>query len=134
MRFEAAATPAETAPCADCTAMPRSMSDRLTPTRTLLLPTTIASGTSAHGISVHDVGGIGGDALTRPLPAGVVFNVEPIIAFDDKKIHIRLEDTVLLTEQGAENLTAGVPAEVDQVYGLVKERGVNSAGVAAEGR
>ena len=82
------------------------------------------------GISVHDVGGIGGAGLTRPLPAGVVFNVEPIIAFDDKKIHIRLEDTVLMTEQGAENLTAGVPAEVDQVYGLVKERGVNSTSVA----
>ena len=86
------------------------------------------------GIAVHDVGGGAGDALTRPLPAGVVFNVEPIIAFDDKKIHIRLEDTVLLTPQGAENLTAGVPAEVDQVYGLVKERGVNSGKVAAGGR
>jgi Xaa-Pro aminopeptidase len=60
-----------------------------------------------------------------------VFNVEPIIQFEDKKIHIRLEDTVLLTEQGAENLTAGVPAEVEQVYALVKERGVNSASVAA---
>ena len=79
------------------------------------------------GISVHDVGGTGGAASARPLPAGVVFNVEPIIQFDDKKIHIRLEDTVLLTEQGAENLTAGVPAEVEQVYALVKERGVNSA-------
>jgi len=86
------------------------------------------------GISVHDVGGIGGAAAQRPLPAGVAFNVEPIIQFDDKKIHIRLEDTVLLTEQGAENLTAGVPAEVAQVYGLVKERGVNSANVAAGGR
>jgi Xaa-Pro aminopeptidase len=86
------------------------------------------------GISVHDVGGIGGAALERPLPAGVVFNVEPIIQFEDKKIHIRLEDTVLLTERGAENLTAGVPAEVEQVYGLVKERGVNSAAVAAGGR
>jgi Xaa-Pro aminopeptidase len=83
------------------------------------------------GISVHDVGGIGGAAAARPLPAGVVFNVEPIIQFEDKKIHIRLEDTVLLTEQGAENLTAGVPAEVEQVYALVKERGVNSASVAA---
>jgi Xaa-Pro aminopeptidase len=82
------------------------------------------------GISVHDVGATGGAALTRPLPAGVVFNVEPIIQFEDKKIHMRLEDTVLLTERGAENLTAGVPAEVDQVYGLVKERGMNAASVA----
>jgi Xaa-Pro aminopeptidase len=82
------------------------------------------------GISVHDVGATGGAAAERPLPAGVVFNVEPIIQFEDKKIHIRLEDTVLLTENGAENLTAAVPAELDQVYALVKERGVNSASVA----
>lgn len=86
------------------------------------------------GISVHDVGGIGGAAAARPLPAGVVFNVEPILQFDDRKIHIRLEDTVLLTENGAENLTAGVPAELDQVYALVKERGVNSTGMAAAAR
>jgi Xaa-Pro aminopeptidase len=79
---------------------------------------------------VHDVGATGGAAAERPLPAGVVFNVEPIIQFEDKKIHIRLEDTVLLTENGAENLTAAVPAELDQVYALVKERGVNSASVA----
>ena len=83
------------------------------------------------GISVHDVGATGGPAAERPLPAGVVFNVEPIIQFEDKKIHIRLEDTVLLTENGAENLTADVPAELGRLYALVKERGVNSAGVAA---
>ena len=78
------------------------------------------------GISVHDVGGAGGPDFRRPLPAGVVFNVEPILALDDRKIHIRLEDTVLLTETGAENLTAEVPAELDQVYALVKERGLTS--------
>ncbi|HEX6104128.1 MAG TPA: Xaa-Pro peptidase family protein [Gemmatimonadales bacterium] len=82
------------------------------------------------GVSVHDVGGIGGPAAKRPLPAGVVFNVEPIIQFNDRKIHIRLEDTVLLTESGAENLTAEVPAELAELYALVKERGVNSASLA----
>jgi Xaa-Pro aminopeptidase len=82
------------------------------------------------GISVHDVGGIGGAAAARPLPPGVVFNVEPIIQFEDRRIHIRLEDTVLLTETGAENLTAAVPAELDQLYALVKERGVNSVSPA----
>lgn len=86
------------------------------------------------GISVHDVGAIGGAALERPLPAGVVFNVEPILALEDKKIHLRLEDTVLLTEGGAENLTAGVPAELDQLYALVRERGVNSTSVAERSR
>jgi Xaa-Pro aminopeptidase len=78
------------------------------------------------GISVHDVGEIQGSWLDRPFQPGVIFNVEPIIEFPDKGIHLRLEDTVLITESGAENLTAAVPAAVDAVVALVKERGINS--------
>jgi len=55
-----------------------------------------------------------------------VFNVEPILQFPERKIHLRLEDTVVLTEQGPENLTAAVPAELEAVYALVKEKGINS--------
>jgi Xaa-Pro aminopeptidase len=82
------------------------------------------------GLSVHDVGGISGAAAQKPFVPGVVFNVEPILQFPDRKIHIRLEDTILITETGAENLTAAVPAETQQVYALVKERGVNSNSLA----
>jgi Xaa-Pro aminopeptidase len=78
------------------------------------------------GIAVHDVGGISGPWLDKPFAVGVVFNVEPILQFPEKKIHIRLEDTVVLTEKGAENLTAAVPAEVEPLYALIKEKGVNS--------
>jgi hypothetical protein len=53
-----------------------------------------------------------------------------VLQFPDKQIHIRLEDTILITEKGAENLTAAVPAETDQVYALVKQRGVNSTSLA----
>ncbi len=38
----------------------------------------------------------------RPLVAGVVFNVEPLLELPDKKIHMRLEDTVLITPTGAD--------------------------------
>ena len=82
------------------------------------------------GLSVHDVGNISGNWAERPFVAGVVFNVEPILEFADRKIHIRLEDTVLITANGAENLTAAVPAETQGVYALVKERGVNSTNLA----
>lgn len=82
------------------------------------------------GLSVHDVGGISGSWLTRPLVAGVVFNVEPILEFPEKGIHLRLEDTVLITETGAENLTAAVPAAIDSLLALEKERGINSAPLA----
>jgi Xaa-Pro aminopeptidase len=82
------------------------------------------------GISVHDVVGISGADAQKPFVAGVVFNVEPVLQFPEKQIHVRLEDTIVITEKGAENLTAGVPAETEQVYALVKQRGVNSTSLA----
>jgi Xaa-Pro aminopeptidase len=81
------------------------------------------------GISVHDVGGIGGAWAEKPFVPGVVFNVEPILQFPDRKIHIRLEDTIVLTPKGPENLTAAVPAEVDPLYALIRQEGVNSRAV-----
>jgi Xaa-Pro aminopeptidase len=83
------------------------------------------------GISVHDVGQIFGSTTKKPFVAGTVFNVEPILEFPDRKIHIRLEDTILTTETGAENVTAGVPAEIEPLYALIKQRGVNSTEVTA---
>jgi Xaa-Pro aminopeptidase len=75
------------------------------------------------GISVHDV-----DASdpARRFEPGVVFNVEPLLEFRDKKIHMRLEDSVLITATGAENLTAAVPAEIEEVYALIKQKGVGT--------
>jgi Xaa-Pro aminopeptidase len=71
------------------------------------------------GISVHDV--TPSDRL-RPFEPGVVFNVEPILEIADKKIHLRLEDTVLITATGAENMTAGVPAGVEEIYALIRQK------------
>jgi len=81
------------------------------------------------GISVHDVGDAFGPGTTVPFKAGVVFNVEPVLEFPERKIHLRLEDTILITANGAENLTAGVPVAVDSIYRLMRQRGVNSAPV-----
>ncbi len=76
------------------------------------------------GISVHDVDI---DDRSRPLVPGVVFNVEPLLEIPEKKIHMRLEDTVLITPTGAVNLTAGVPAGLEEIYALIKQKplGVN---------
>ena len=73
------------------------------------------------GLSVHDVGA---DSPDTTLVAGAVFNVEPLIEFRDRKIHMRLEDSVLVTPNGAENLTAAVPADVESVYALIKQKAV----------
>jgi len=75
------------------------------------------------GISVHDVTPF--DENT-PLVAGVVFNVEPVIGNAARKLHMRLEDTVVITASGAENLTADVPVDLKEIYELVKQKGLES--------
>ena len=70
------------------------------------------------GISTHDVDPRDNN---RPLEAGVVYNVEPLLELPDKKIHMRLEDTVLVTPTGAVNMTAGAPAALDEIYALIRQ-------------
>ncbi len=67
------------------------------------------------GLSVHDVG----EDDWKFVP-GVVFNVEPLLSDEKNKVHVRLEDSVLVTATGSENLTAGVPAELSEIYALMK--------------
>ena len=74
------------------------------------------------GISVHDVSPPDRD---RPLEAGVVYNVEPLLELPEKKIHMRLEDTVLVTPTGAVNMTASVTAALDEVYALIRQRALS---------
>ena len=71
------------------------------------------------GMAVHDVG-----PYDKPFEEGVVFNVEPIIEDKDLKVHLRLEDTVVITKTGAENLTAGTTVEPEKIYKLKKEKGL----------
>ncbi len=66
------------------------------------------------GLATHDVVGTTGTIL-----AGQVVTVEPIIEFPDKKMHFRIEDTILITDKGPEILSAGVPKELAEVEKLV---------------
>jgi Xaa-Pro aminopeptidase len=66
------------------------------------------------GMAVHDVGD-----YSRPLEVGMVIAVEPIIEIPEHHLHIRIEDTVLITEDGAENLSASVPRELEEIEALV---------------
>lgn len=67
------------------------------------------------GLSVHDVG----EDDWKFVP-GVVFNVEPLISNREKQVHLRLEDSVLVTATGSENMTGDVPAELNEIYALMK--------------
>jgi Xaa-Pro aminopeptidase len=76
------------------------------------------------GLDVHDVGDYTVDGASRPLVPGMVLTVEPAVyvAADDETappalrgVGIRIEDDVLVTADGHENLTAAVPKEIAEL-------------------
>ena len=78
------------------------------------------------GLDVHDVGVYGPDR-SRPLEPGMVITVEPglYIAPDAdvpaqyRGIGIRIEDNILITDGGNENLTASVVKRADDIEALM---------------
>jgi Xaa-Pro aminopeptidase len=70
------------------------------------------------GMSVHDVGD-----WNLPFEAGMVLAIEPIIDIPDQQLHIRVEDSVLVTPTGAEILSTGLPKEAEEVMGLLRQAG-----------
>jgi Xaa-Pro aminopeptidase len=67
------------------------------------------------GMSVHDVGD-----PREPFRAGMVIAVEPIIEIPEKQLHIRIEDTVLVTDGEPLVLSTAAPKEVDALLALMK--------------
>jgi Xaa-Pro aminopeptidase len=66
------------------------------------------------GLATHDV------MLPKgPVKAGQVVTVEPIVEFPEKHMHFRVEDTILVTENGPEILSSAVPKEMSEVEKLV---------------
>lgn len=75
------------------------------------------------GMEVHDVGGL--QAAT--LEPGRVFTIEPAMQIDDEHLGIRLEDMILITDKGYENLSAFVPIEIAAIEKLMAEPGLSDA-------
>jgi Xaa-Pro aminopeptidase len=77
------------------------------------------------GLDVHDVGAYRTeDGKPRPLAPGMIFTVEPglYVSVDDEKappelrgIGVRIEDDILVTDDGCENLTISIPRAVADV-------------------
>ena len=61
-------------------------------------------------MEVHDVGG---PAAT--LEPGMIFTIEPAMTIPEEHVGIRLEDMILITASGYENISAFVPIEVDEI-------------------
>lgn len=89
------------------------------------------------GLDVHDVGDYQVDGQPRKLQPGMVITVEPglYIPVDAdcpeayRGMGVRIEDDLLITEQGFENLTAGVPKTIEGIEALMA-RGESLEGMA----
>ena len=71
------------------------------------------------GMEVHDVGG-----PAPTLEPGMIFTIEPAMQIPEEHIGIRLEDMILITDTGYENLSAFVPIEIDAIERLMREPGL----------
>jgi len=70
------------------------------------------------GMEVHDV--------TLPydeLKPGMIFTIEPAMTIPDDRMYVRLEDVILVTPGGYENLSALAPVEAADVESLMAETG-----------
>lgn len=70
------------------------------------------------GMCVHDVQTGPGPLV---LKENMVMAIEPALYFPEKNLGIRIEDTVLITKDGCEVLTAGVPKEIEEIEALLKK-------------
>ena len=71
------------------------------------------------GMEVHDV--------TRNFTVyepGMVFTIEPALTISEDRVYIRLEDMIVITPGGYENMSAFVPWEIDAVEKLMAEPGI----------
>ncbi|MFC2168095.1 aminopeptidase P N-terminal domain-containing protein [Acidobacteriota bacterium] len=73
------------------------------------------------GMAVHDVGG---STRGLPLKEGMVFACDILAVFPDENLGVRVEDTVLITKDGCENLTPGLPRSIEEIEALMKNKGI----------
>jgi Xaa-Pro aminopeptidase len=72
-------------------------------------------GTSHHlGLDVHDVGNV-----YRKFEEGMVFTVEPGIYIKEEKLGIRLENNIVITENGVHDLMQNIPIEIEEIEDLM---------------
>jgi Xaa-Pro aminopeptidase len=72
-------------------------------------------GISHHlGLDVHDVGN-----HYEVFKAGMIFTCEPGIYIPEEKLGIRLENDILITENGNEDLMANIPIEINEIEALM---------------
>ena len=67
------------------------------------------------GLDAHDPG-----ADETPLEPGMVITNEPGIYLPEEELGVRIENDLLITDDGAENLSADLPAKADEIEALMR--------------
>ena len=67
------------------------------------------------GMAVHDVGNYRG----RPMVPGLVLTVDPQLIIPEERRYLRVEDTVVITEDGIENFTVAAPLDLDATESVI---------------
>lgn len=75
------------------------------------------------GLDVHDV-----THTIKPMQAGWVMTVEPGIYIPEEGFAVRLENDVLVTENGPVDLMADIPVEPEEIEALMQKRSRNGNG------
>lgn len=80
------------------------------------------------GMDVHDAGLYQVKGESRKIEAGMIFTIEPglYVPYDDEEapkelrgLGVRIEDNILVTEKGFENMTAACPKEPNDIENLM---------------
>lgn len=67
------------------------------------------------GLDTHDVG-----LWHEPIEAGMVFTVEPGIYIREESIGIRLENDIVITESGYDDLMGNIPIEIEEIEQIMQ--------------
>jgi Xaa-Pro aminopeptidase len=68
------------------------------------------------GLNVHDVGNV-----CKPFVPGMVVTVEPGIYIPEENLGVRIEDDVLITDTGYEQLSSRLPRSADEIEEIMAE-------------
>jgi Xaa-Pro aminopeptidase len=54
----------------------------------------------------------------------MIFTIEPALTIPEERVYVRLEDTILITPTGYENLSATLPVQIEDIERLMSEEGL----------
>jgi Xaa-Pro aminopeptidase len=69
------------------------------------------------GLDVHDVGN-----MYHKMQTGMVWTIEPGIYIREEGLGVRIENNVLITKTGIDDLMKNIPIEVEEIEDLMNEK------------